>query len=83
MSKVAGKFFQHVLPGIVRPLHVLWNQVIGFFFIAIACIPIPSAIKEMREPEHYPRLFLSIPFILIMGGFGIHSFLRARKVSRS
>jgi hypothetical protein len=30
-----------------------------------------------------PRLALEIPFALLMGGFGIHSFLRARKISKS
>jgi hypothetical protein len=83
MFKLAGKFLHHILPGVVRPLHVLWNQVIGFFFLALACIPLPSAIKDIRQPETYPRLALSVPFILIMGAFGVSSFLRARKISRS
>jgi hypothetical protein len=83
MFKLAGKFLHHVLPGVVRPLHVMWNQVIGFFFLALACIPVPSALKDIRQPDMYPRLALSIPFILIMAAFGISSFLRARKISRS
>jgi hypothetical protein len=61
----------------------MWNQVIGFFFLALACIPVPSAFKDIRQQDNYPRLALSIPFILIMGAFGISSFLRARKISRS
>jgi hypothetical protein len=83
MFKLAGKFLHHILPGVVRPLHVLWNQVIGFFFLALACLPLPSAIKDIHKPDMYPRLALSIPFILIMGAFGVSSFLRARRISRS
>jgi hypothetical protein len=83
MLKLARKFFHHVLPGVVRPLHVLWNQVIGFFFLALACIPVPSAMRDIRQQENYPRLALSVPFILIMAAFGISSFMRARKISRS
>lgn len=83
MLKNAGKFVQHVVPGVVRPLHVLWNQVIGFFFLVLAGITIPSAIREIQDPQAHPRLVLTVPFILIMGGFGISSFWKARKVSRS
>lgn len=83
MFRIVGQFFQHVVPGVARPLQVLWNQVIGFFFLALAGIVVPSAIKEIREPDAHPRLILTVPFILIMGGFGISSFLKARKASRS
>ena len=80
--KNAGKFVQHVIPGVVRPLHVLWNQIIGFFFLALAGLTVPSAIREFRDPTGHPRLILTLPFIVIMAGFGISSFWKARKVSR-
>ena len=80
--KTAGKFVHHVVPGVVRPLHVLWNQVIGFFFLVLAGVTIPSAVREFRDPNGQPRLILTIPFILIMAGFGISSFWKARKVAR-
>ena len=82
MLKMVGKFLHHVVPGVVRPLHVLWNQVIGFFFLVLAGMVVPSAIREIREPEGRPRLILTIPFILIMAGFGLSSFWKARKASR-
>ena len=56
---------------------------IGFFFLALAGLTVPSAIREIREPDAHPRLILTIPFIVIMGGFGLGSFWKARKVSRS
>lgn len=83
MFKLAGKFLQHVLPGVVRPLHILWNQVIGFLFLCLALFALVPAIKEIRKAQTSPRLFLTVPFVLIMAGFGISSFLRARKISRS
>jgi hypothetical protein len=82
MLKNAGKFVQHVVPGVARPLHILWNQVIGFFFLVLAALSIPSAIRDFRDPANQPRLILIIPFILIMTGFGISSFWKARKVAR-
>lgn len=35
---MAGKFLSHVLPAILRPLRVLWNQVIGFVFLVFAVL---------------------------------------------
>ena len=83
MLKTVGKFVHHVVPEVARPLHVLWNQIIGFFFLCLACIPIPSLIKELRGGDPSPRLILTIPFVLFMAGFGIASFWKARRVSRT
>ena len=80
--KYAGTFAKHVVPGVVRPLHVLWNQIIGFFFLVLAGMTLPSAIREIRDADARPRLILTAPFILIMAGFGIHSFLKARRLSK-
>ena len=83
MFRLAKSFFGHVVPGVIRPLHILWNQVIGFFFLVLAAIPIPTAVREMHDPASYPKLILIIPFTLIMGAFGVSSFLKARKITRS
>ena len=82
MFSMAKKFVGHVLPGVIRPIHILWNQVIGFFFIVLALLPIHSIIRDWGN-DTAPRLALEIPFVLLMGGFGIHSFLKARKISKS
>ena len=83
MFSTAKKFLGHVIPGVVRPLHILWNQVIGFFFIVLALIPVHSIIRDWGKDDSGPRLALEVSFALIMAGFGIHSFLRARKISKS
>jgi hypothetical protein len=83
MFTVAKKFLTHVTPGVVRPIHILWNQVIGFFFIVLALLPMHSIIRDWGQDNTGPRLALEVPFTLLMAGFGIHSFLKARKISRS
>ena len=81
------KFLAHVLPGVIKPLRILWNEIIGFVFLAFAVIPIPRAVRSWREfDETGSGLFhvvLSILFMLMMASFGIYSFHRARKISRS
>jgi hypothetical protein len=82
MFSVAKKFLDHVIPRVIRPLHILWNQVIGFVFIVLALLPVPSAIRNFGQDGNGMRLVLTIPFVLIMGWFGISSFWRARKISK-
>ena len=36
---LVNRFLGHVLPGIIRPMHALWNEVIGFVFIVLAFGP--------------------------------------------
>lgn len=83
MLALTRKLLQHVLPGIVRPISILWNQIVGFFFLVLAALPIPSAYRSYHDPEGFPRLAMSLLFIVLMGSFGISSFLRARKISRT
>ncbi|HYI97854.1 MAG TPA: hypothetical protein VEX68_30225 [Bryobacteraceae bacterium] len=81
------KFFQHVIPGVLKPLRVLWNEVIGFLFLAFAVWSVPSAYRNIRDfrgdPDSLFRAILSCVFALIMIYFGVTSFMRARKISRS
>jgi hypothetical protein len=83
MRGTARKFVQHILPGVVRPLHILWHQVIGFCFLVLAIVPVPSAVRSFHDPNGFPHLILSVIFIVLMGTFGVTSFLRARKIGRS
>jgi len=80
------QFLEHVLPAVLRPLRVLWNQVIGFVFLVLALWALPSAIRSVREfdgdAESFFRVLLSSLFIVMMGGFAFSSFRRAHKASR-
>src|ERR1035438_1942778 len=31
-----GSFLKHIIPAIIKPMHALWNEVIGFFFLCFA-----------------------------------------------
>jgi hypothetical protein len=87
MPRIVKQFFGHVLPHVIRPLRVVWNQVIGFLFVVLAAWSAPSSIRNARNfdgsADSIFRLTLSGIFTLLMAGFGIFSFLRAHKVSKS
>ena len=87
MGRLISQFLSHVLPGIIRPLHALWNEVIGFLFIVFAVVAGFYVIRALRgfegDIEGLFRIVLPALFGLVMGYFGVSSFLRARKISRS
>jgi len=81
------RFVDCVLPAVLRPLRVLWNQIVGFVFLVLAVWATPRCVQSVREfdgdVESLFRLLLAAVFIVTMAGFGVYSFLRARRVSRS
>lgn len=81
------QFMQYVLPAVMRPLRVLWNQIIGFVFLVLTIWALPRCVHSVREfdgqIESLFRLLLTCLFVIIMGAFGIYSFLRARKAAKS
>ncbi len=87
MRHIFQQFFTHVVPGVIRPLRILWNEIIGFLFLVFALVPVPRAWRAWRVYESTGEglftVVLSAVFILIMGCFGIGSFRRARKIQRS
>ena len=87
MGELISKFLRHVVPGVVRPLHALWNEVIGFLFIVFTVVAAFYVVRAVRnfdgEVEGLVRIVLPALFGLVMGYFGVSSFLRARKISRS
>ena len=87
MGELISKFLRHVVPGVIRPLHALWNEVIGFLFIVftvVAAFYVVGAVRNFDgEIEGLFRIVLPALFGLVMGYFGVTSFLRARKITRS
>jgi hypothetical protein len=82
LAQQAGKFVKHVLPAAVKPVHSLWHEVLGFIFLAVAAI---AAWKVARNSSTMGpgRLAIIIPFIVVLAGYGVSSFLKARRISRS
>jgi len=81
------QFIRHTVPAVVRPIRTLWHEIIGFFFLVLAAWGIPSGIRTVRELDSgkgsLVRLIFIVLFVTIMAGYGISSFRRARKISRS
>jgi hypothetical protein len=87
-----GKFLQHIVPAIVKPMHSLWNEVVGFFFLCFAAVFGFRTITYYRIFTQAPsaaafgeltRVVVTAFFAVVMAAFGISAFLRARKISRS
>jgi predicted CDP-diglyceride synthetase/phosphatidate cytidylyltransferase len=87
MGHLISKFVQHVWPNVVRPLHTLWNEVIGFLFLIFAVVAAFYVVRAVRafegDLEGLFRIVMPGLFGLVMGYFGVSSFWRARKISRS
>ncbi len=80
-------FVKHVLPAAVKPVHSLWHEVIGFIFVVFAVVAGFAGYRTYRhfagDPGDLVRMVMCGVFAVIMAGYGISSFLKARKISRS
>ncbi len=89
LSIARGRQFLHyVLPAVIRPLRILWNQIIGFFFLVLTIWAAAGAWRSLKnfkpgDPESVFRVLLGALFIVLMAGYGIYSFWRAHKVPKA
>ncbi len=75
----AKKFAQHVVPEVVRPARIIWNQAIGAIFLLFAVYFIGYASVHTQNPA----ALIGGSFMgLIMGFFAMTSFRKARRISR-
>ena len=88
--RLVKKFFEIVMPGVIKPLHALWNEIIGFLFLAIAVFMIRPTWKAYQKlssggdpGEAIVGLIGGASLLLVGLIFGIHGFLKARRISRS
>lgn len=85
--KQSRKFLGFVLPAVVKPARTLWHEVIGFLFLSLAIIFVFSGFRAIKEYDGsigaVLRLVMLAFCVCLLGGYGISSFLRARKISRS
>ena len=91
-ARHSREFVKHVVPAVLKPARTLWNEVIGFFFICLAVYCGSGAIRSYLKlanasPDEATgvlfRLGMSAFCTVLMLYFGISSFLRARRISRS
>jgi hypothetical protein len=81
-GRQAGMFLKHVVPAIAKPARTLWNEVIGFLFLCIATVFGFQAVRSALHHELF-RTLLAGFCTLLLAWYGVSSFLRARKISRS
>ena len=88
----AKHFGTHIVPAVLKPARTLWNEIIGFFFICLAVYCGSGVVRSYSKLGSAPpdqatgylvRLGMSAFCTVLMLYFGITSFLRARKISRS
>jgi hypothetical protein len=80
--KYGRSFLQHIVPAIVKPIAALWNEVIGFVFLCMGTVFGLSAFRSLRAGNGL-RGFVMCSSAILMVWFGISSFWRAHKISRS
>ena len=84
-------FLKHMLPALVKPARTLWNEVIGFLFLCFAALFGFKTVGYVRDYMNVSaggggelvRLGMAGFCTLVMAWYGVSSFLRARKISRS
>jgi hypothetical protein len=80
--KVGGEFVRHIVPAVMKPALSLWNQIIGFIFLCFGVTMGGFAIRYATAGDP-ARVVLASIGALMMLGYGISSFIRAHKISRS
>ena len=82
----AKRFAQHVVPEVVRPARIIWNQAIGAIFLLFALLFFGNSVRYYRtlstESPSSVGLIFSLFLGLLMALFAITSFRRARRISR-
>jgi hypothetical protein len=82
----AQRFAQHVVPEVVRPARVIWNQAIGGLFALFAVFFFGYSYNYYRDLQTDSRRGVALAFSLFLGTvmafFAISSFLKARKIAR-
>ncbi len=87
MWTLVKQFMSTVVPAVIKPMRVLWNEMIGFVFIVFAVMIIGSTIRRWNEFDGSMSTILlfaaSVFFFFVMAGYGLYSFFRARKINRT
>jgi hypothetical protein len=81
-------FIASFMPGVIKPLHSLWNELLAFLFLTLAAAigfgPLRHGYKELdRDPVNVIKFLSAVFLTALMLGLGLYSYRRARKISRS
>lgn len=88
LARHGREFVRHVVPAVVKPARTLWHEVIGFLFVSLAVIfGFTGARYYLREFDGSAKSIMYVGMAVflacLMGFYGITSFLKARRISRS
>ncbi len=89
MARIVKQFVTHVVPGVVRPARILWNELMAFVFFALAIMGGSWVYRKIRAdgpPDAFHELLgigVGAIFALFMAYFAISSWWKARRISRS
>lgn len=82
----ARKFATHVVPEVVKPARVIWNQAIGGVFLLFAVLFFSYAVRYFRALHTSEGNPVALAFAAFLGTvmlfFGISSFRKARRIGR-
>jgi hypothetical protein len=85
--RLATQFVKHVVPSVIKPVRVLWNEVIGFLFLVLATL---VGLSSYRRAQNFTGdtgemilLTCYFGFAGLLAYYGVSSFWKARKISRS
>lgn len=81
-AKQSEVFIKHVVPATVKPFHALWHEILAFCFLAIAATIGWHAWRKAGTVSAVELTF-AILFAVVCAGYGISSYLKARRISRS
>jgi hypothetical protein len=85
MRKVR-EFVRHVVPAVLKPIRVIWNQAIALVFFALAILSGSMVYQKYQESGPSDRIIavlLGTVFVGVMLFYGVTSFWKARKISRT
>jgi hypothetical protein len=71
-----------MVPHVVRPAQIIWNKVLGALFLLLALVILGSGVRYYTGPKNPAGVVMSGIFGITLAGFGINSFLKARRLSR-
>ncbi|HWQ52422.1 MAG TPA: hypothetical protein VN442_01975 [Bryobacteraceae bacterium] len=87
-ANVGKQFMRHIVPAVIKPARTLWHEVFGFLFLCLAFLLVSNGVRfYLGEYDgsggHILRLSMTLFCVLLFGFYGVSSFLRARRISRS
>ena len=83
---------RHVVPAVVKPTRILWNELIGFVFTVFTIFFAVKTARLLIDYSKHPPADAALPVVnlsialiptLVAAWFAVTSFLRARRISRS